>query len=190
MAIDPVTIGLITSGVGTLGKLIGIGKANKAAKQYDQFAKELPEAKESENIQELINTSRLALGASPLMKSLQRRTQTSAANNIFQLRQAGLGPAQLAAAVTATGADALDQASQDAMTSINLEESRRGAYLDALRAGAADEAATFDRKMARINSKASLAGAAAQTRAGGWNNFGNDLMTIGSGLMRAGGFSK
>lgn len=179
-------LGLATAGIGALSKLIGMGKAGKAAKQFDQIATELPEALPSENIEELISTSRLALGASPFMKSLQRRTQTAAANNIFQLRQAGLGPAQLAAAVTATGADALDQASQDAMTSINLEEARRNSYLDALRAGAADEAATFDRKMARLNSKASLATAAAQTRSGGWSNLGNDLMTIGGGLIKAG----
>jgi len=169
---------------GVISKGIGAIKASKAAKQYESLANQLPEVKKSAYVDQMIGTAQSALNANPLQAAAQRMRQGNMANAMFAARsgdRASAGAVASALAGQAAGEDL-----KASMADEQMREARRQSYYNTLNVGMEDEQNVFANKMTQIQSKASLLGAAAQTRSDAWNSVGQSLIGASSALMGSG----
>lgn len=180
-----VTAGIIAAGVGVGAKGIGAVKAAKSAKTLDQLAKEVPQAEASKYVPQMIGTAQTALNANPLLAATQRRNQGAISNSLYQARQIG-DPNILFNMVGGLASQSSDAALSADIADQQMKDQRRAQYMNALQIGMQDEANLFDRKMANIQSRGSLASAAAKTRGEAWNQFGSGLLNLGGGMISAG----
>ena len=169
---------------GVISKGIGAIKAGKTAKQYEALANQLPEVKKSEYVDRMVGTSQMALNANPLQAATQRAQQGNMANAMFAARSGDRSSAgALAAALSGQASDA---ALKSATAEDQMREARRQSYYNTLNVAMEDEQNVLANKMAQIQSKASLLGAAGQTRTEAWNSFGQSLIGASSALLGSG----
>jgi hypothetical protein len=181
------TAGLIVGGAGLAAKTVGGVKAAGVAKKYDALGREVPEAQISQYVKPMIGTAQSALNANPLAQSLQRRTQTGFANILYQARNIG-DQSQILGLLAGAGGRAEDAALAGDIANQQMQDQRRQAYYGALAQGIQADQQLFADKLTNIQSRASLAGAAAKSRAEPWNQLGGGLLDIGGGIVQAGGY--
>jgi len=183
------TAGLIVGGAGLAAKTVGGVKAAGVAKKYDALGREVPEAQISQYVKPMIGTAQSALNANPLAQSLQRRTQTGFANTLYQARNIG-DQSQILGLLAGAGGRAEDAALAGDIANQQMQDQRRQAYYGALAQGIQADQQLFADKLTNIQSRASLAGAAAKSRAEPWNQLGGGLLDIGGGIVQAGGYGR
>lgn len=178
------TAGIAAAGAGTIVKGLGAIQAFKGAKQMGKLVKEIPEAQPSQYVSPLIGTAQTALYDNPLARAAQRQSQTSMANVLYNARTGDpQALAALAAGVYGQGQQAELQAR---MADEQLREQRRQAYYGALQTGMQAEQNLYSNRLTSLQSKASLLGAAAQTKTSALNNIGEGLFDIAGSLVKAG----
>lgn len=181
-------VGAGIAGVGMLSKGVGGIIASKGAKKLDALGKEIPQAEQSKYIPQMIGATQTNLNANPLMMASQRRNQTAAANTIYQARQVG-DPSQLMGLIAGIQGQSAENDLKAQMGDEQLRDQRRGAYYNALQAGAQEEQNFFDRRMANVQTRGNLLQAATKQRAEAWNSMGSDLIGVG-GTVASAGISK
>jgi hypothetical protein len=182
----PLAIPLAMAGAGVITKAIGAIKAGKSAKQYEALANQLPEVKKSAYVDQMIGTAQNALNANPLQAATQRMQQGNMANAMFAARSGDRASAGAVAA--ALSGQASDAALKSSIAEDQMREARRQSYYNTLNVGMEDEQNVFANKMSQIQSKASLLGAAAQTRSDAWNSVGQSLIGASSAMLGSGFF--
>jgi hypothetical protein len=183
------TAGLIVGGAGLLSKGVAGVKTAKGAKKLDALGREIPQAEQSKYIPQLIGATQTNINANPLMAASQRRNQTQAANSIYQARQVG-DPSQLMGLIAGIQGQSAENDLKAQMGDEQLREQRRGAYYNALQAGAQEEQNFFDRRMANVQTRGNLLQAATKQKAEVWNSMGSDLIGMGGSLVSAGMYNK
>lgn len=166
----PLAIPLIAAGLGAAGKMVGAIKAGKAAKDFRRLEKEIPGAQT-----EMIGATQSRINANPLAAAAQRRQQTAAANTLNQARQVADQSQMLSLLGGMTGQQERGMLEAQ-MGDEALRDQRMGQYLNAL-------STVFDQRMANVQSRANLLGAAAQTSANAWNSAGGALTDMGSMML-------
>lgn len=178
----PLIVPLAMAAVGLGSKAVGAGKAMKAAKTFDKLQNEVPEAQKSQYVPQMIGTAQMALNANPLLAATQRRNQGAISNSLYQARQIG-DPNILFNMVGGLAARSADSALQADMADQQMRDARRAQYINTLQAGMQDEQNFFDQRMANIQSRGSLASAAAKTRGEAWNSLGKGFTDSASAIF-------
>lgn len=157
------------------------------AKYYENLIKEIPQVKESEYLKPLIGTAQSALYDNPLARATQRERQTSTANMLYAARS---GDPQMLAALASSAFGQGQQADlQSRIAEEQLKEQRRQSYYGTLQAGMQSEQNQFANLLTALQSKASLGGAAYQTRAQAYNQAASDIFKgIGTAAQLFTGF--
>jgi hypothetical protein len=83
------------------------------------------------------------------------------------------------------GGKAEDTALAGDIANQQMQDQRRAAYYGALAQGIQADQQLFADKLTNIQSRASLAGAAAKSRAEPWNQIGGGLIDVGGGFIGA-----
>lgn len=166
----PLALPLISAGIGTIGKMVGAAKAGRAAKDFRKLAKEVPGAQT-----EMIGATQSRINANPLLNAIQRRQQTEAANAMYKASQVADQGQMLSLIGGVTGQQGRGMLEAQ-MADEALRDQRMGQYLNAL-------STVFDQRMANVQSRAGLLGAAAQTSANAWNTAGGALTDMGSMML-------
>lgn len=169
-------VGTAATGLGGLAvsqRIKGQKEQMSGAKFYESLIKEIPQAKESQYLQPLIGTAQAALYDNPLARAAQRERQAGMANMLYAARS---GDPQTLAAL-ASGAYGQEQQAelQAQMADKQLQEQRRQAYYGTLQTGMQAEQNQFANLLTALQSKASLGGAAYQTKAQAYNQASSDI---------------
>lgn len=155
------------------------------AKFYESLMKEIPQQKESEFLRPMIGTAQAALYDNPLAKAAQRERQANVSNMLYAARSGD--PQTLAALAAGAYGQGQQQELQAQMADQQLREQRRQAYYGALQTGMQGEQNLFANQLTALQSKASLGGAAYQTRAEAYNKSASDIFKgIGTAVQAAG----
>lgn len=184
-----VAVAATAAGLGLAAKGVGTAKAMKGAKKLDALGRDIPQAEQSKYIPQLIGATQTNLNANPLMAAAQRRNQTAAANSIYQARQVG-DPSQLMGLIAGIQGQSAENDLKAQMGDEQLREQRRGAYYNALQAGAQEEQNFFDRRMANVQTRGNLLQSATKQRAQAWSDLGGNLMNVAgmaAGMPSGGG---
>ena len=166
----PLALPLITAAIGTGAKVGGAIKAGRAAKDFRRLEKQVPGAQT-----EMIGATQSRINANPLAAAMQRRQQTTAANTMYQARQVA-DQGQMLSLIGGMGGQQERGMLEAQMGDEALRDQRMGQYLNAL-------STVFDQRMANVQSRANLLGAAAQTAANAWNSAGGALTDMGSMML-------
>lgn len=166
----PLAVPLIAAGLGSIGKMVGALKAGRAAKDFRRLEKQVPGAQT-----EMIGATQSRINANPLAAAAQRRQQTAAANTMYQARQVA-DQSQMLSMLGGMSGQQERGMLEAQMGDEALRDQRMGQYLNAL-------STVFDQRMANVQSRAGLLGAAAQTSANAWNTAGGALTDMGSMML-------
>lgn len=158
---------LVLAGIGTAAKIVGAAKAGRAAKDFRRLEKEIPGAQT-----EMIGATQSRINANPLAAAAQRRQQTAAANTMYQARQVADQSQMLGLLGGMTGQQERGMLEAQ-MGDEALRDQRMNQYLNAL-------STVFDQRMANVQSRANLLGAAAQTAGNAWKSAGGSVTDMAS----------
>lgn len=172
-----VAVAATAAGLGLAAKGVSTAKTLKGAKKLDALGKEIPQAEQSKYIPQLIGAAQTNLNANPLYAASQRRNQTAAANSIYQARQVG-DPSQLMGMIAGISGQGAENDLKAQMADEQMREQRRGAYYNALQAGAQEESNYFDRRMANVQAKGNFLQAATKQRGQAWSDMGGSLINV------------
>ena len=180
---DPMTLGLIISGVGALGKgVLGVSQMSKANKLKPEFVeyKENPLAKKNLGI-----AQQLYYGRTPGMSQAQANIQAAQANQLAAGQRGATDSATLlalgAGSNAATNALLSDLAAQEGQQKLGMFDNLSRAYAMSIAEGDKVQ----QNKMARFGFDANAQNALRQS---GMNNIFGGFSDIGGGLMQYGNY--
>jgi hypothetical protein len=180
---DPMTLGLIISGVGALGKgVLGVSQMSKANKLRPEFVeyKENPLAKQNLGI-----AQQLYYGRTPGMSQAQANIQAAQANQLAAGQRAATDSATLlalgAGSQGATNAALSDLAAQEGQQKLGMFDNLSRAYAMSIAEGDKVQ----QNKMARFGFDANAQNALRQS---GISNIFGGVSDIGGGLMQYGNY--
>ena len=180
---DPMTLGLIISGVGALGKgVLGVSQMSKANKLKPEFVeyKENPLAKKNLGI-----AQQLYYGRTPGMSQAQANIQAAQANQLAAGQRGATDSATLlalgAGSQAATNAMLSDLAAQEGQQKLGMFDNLSRAYAMSIAEGDKVQ----QNKMARFGFDANAQNALRQS---GMNNIFGGFSDIGGGLMQYGNY--
>ena len=183
MPIDPMTAGLIISGVGALGKgILGVSQMSKANRLKPEFVeyKENPLAKQNLGI-----AQQLFYGRTPGMSQAQANIQAAQANQLAAGQRGATDSATLlalgAGSQGATNAALSNLAAQEGQQKLGMLDNLSRAY--ALSIAEGDK--VQQNKMARFGFDANAQNALRQS---GMSNIFGGFSDIGGGLMQYGNY--
>lgn len=183
MPIDPMTAGLIISGIGALGKgVLGVSQMSKANKLNPQFElyKENPLAKQNLGV-----AQQLFYGTTPGISQAQANIQAAQANQLAAGQRGATDSATLlalgAGSQAATNAALSDLAAQEAQQKMGMLNNLSRAY--AMSIGEGDK--VQQSKMGKFQFDANAQNALRQS---GMSNLFGGFSDIGGGLMQYGSY--
>jgi hypothetical protein len=183
MPIDPMTAGLIISGVGALGKgILGASQMSKANRLKPEFVeyKENPLAKQNLGI-----AQQLFYGRTPGMSQAQANIQAAQANQLAAGQRGATDSATLlalgAGSQAATNAMLSDLAAQEGQQKLGMFDNLSRAYAMSIAEGDKVQ----QNKMARFGFDVNAQNALRQS---GMSNIFGGFSDIGGGLMQYGNY--
>lgn len=166
---------LVLAGIGTAANIVGAIKAGRQAKDLRGMAKEVPGAQT-----EMIGATQSRINANPLAAAAQRRQQTAAANTMYQARQVG-DQSQILSMLGGVSGQQERGMLEAQMGDEALRDQRMNQYLNAL-------STVFDQRMANIQARAGLTGAAAKLTSDAWGSVGSSITNMGTAIGQKAGF--
>lgn len=166
---------------GAVANGVAVGKANKAARQMENMAGQIPQAQKSEFSGKMIESAQNELNAqNPFLAYQNRAIQATQANSQAMAVRASLDPSTLLAMTQKYNAMSQDANMKNMMANYGLREQKIDNLNRAYSFGAQENQMNYDNSMTAFNSRANLMNAASQTRVNAMQNLGNGLMSAGS----------
>lgn len=172
----PVTGSIVAGGLGLIGNIMGLAKANKGAKVMRKMANDVPVAQRSMYPGMAIGQAQMNMNADSTAAAREREAQAQRAQSQAAAKMV-TDPTQLLQMASAYDSAAADSAFKDRLMGEQLRAQKAATLNQAYQMGQQQDQMDFENKAYTFGTKAGLIQGSYQTQANAWQGLGNSLMS-------------